>query len=154
MNLLSTLIFILATFTSLSCMGQSKAVPSDNSIPKTETKEPIPIKNLDTQINELKVSMLDYMKMGHPTYSPKDVETCSLILNQYIAAMLKSDSKEEGMQIVESTILQLNKLNKKCDGTLIETSEREKIAEIIISAGYQKGYNTMDEDITEAWREW
>ena len=55
---------------------------------------------------------------------------------------------------VKMTVLRLNKLNEKCDFQLIETGEREQIAEIIISAGNLKGYNSLDDDITEEWREW
>lgn len=58
------------------------------------------------------------------------------------------------MKIVKSTIEKLNILNGKCEGSLIETTEREQICEIIISASAKKGYNTIEEDITEAWREW
>ncbi|WP_167356145.1 hypothetical protein [Chryseobacterium jejuense] len=58
------------------------------------------------------------------------------------------------MEIVKSTVLKLNNLNEKCDYSLIETNEREQIAEIIILAGYEMGYNASDEDGTEEWREW
>jgi hypothetical protein len=48
----------------------------------------------------------------------------------------------------------LNDLNAGCDHNLIETDQREDIAEIIIIAGNDKGYNELTEDITEEWREW
>jgi len=35
---------------------------------------------------------------------------------------------------------------------LIETSEREKIVEIITTAGYLRDFYLEDEDVTETWR--
>lgn len=58
------------------------------------------------------------------------------------------------MKIVKKTVLALNALNEKCEYELIETEQREDIAEIIILAGYLKGFNDRDDDITEEWREW
>ena len=98
--------------------------------------------------------MIDYMSEAHSAYTERDVNACEGILNVYRLEMSKSNSKNEGIEVVKATVLQLNKLNEKCDGTLIETGEREQIAEIIILAGNQKGYNGADEDITEPWREW
>jgi len=37
---------------------------------------------------------------------------------------------------------------------MIETEQREDLAEIIILAGNLKGFNSKDEDITEEWRDW
>ena len=58
------------------------------------------------------------------------------------------------MKVVEKTVLALNELNEPCDKELIETGQREDIAEIIILAGNLTGYNSLDEDITGEWREW
>jgi len=98
--------------------------------------------------------MLDYMEVANPSYTKIDVEECAKILNNYVSEISNSGSKDEGMEIVEITIEKLNKLNEKCDFELIETSEREQIAEIIILESSKKGYNKPEEDITEAWREW
>lgn len=76
------------------------------------------------------------------------------ILLEYIQSIDKTTDKTEGLKIVESTVLRLNELNEKCDFQLIETGEREQIAEIIIAIGNKKGYNSLNEDITEEWREW
>lgn len=111
-------------------------------------------KNIDNLIANLKKSMEDYMKVAKPSYSQNDIDDCETLLSDYSLSMFKTHSKEEGMEIVKSTILKLNALNEKCDSSLIETDEREKIAEIIILAGHKMGYNEVDEDITEEWREW
>lgn len=119
-----------------------------------------PVKNahipadIESKISTLKTSMLDYIKAADPSYTKKDVNKCVDILYKYAAAMTNTHSKEEGMQVVKATVLELNKLNESCNSELIETGERETIAEIIILAGNHKGYNAMDEDITEEWREW
>lgn len=106
------------------------------------------------KIAVLKTSMLDYMKSGEASYKTEDVDKCAAILTTYIKAIAKTNSGKEGMGVVKQTVLALNKLQEACDERLIETSEREQIAEIIIKASSLKGYNTINEDITEQWRTW
>ena len=110
--------------------------------------------NQETPILRLKKSMLEYLEMAKPSYTKNDVNECENILNEYLAEIANSKSKDEGMKIVKNTVERLNTLNEKCDFQLIETSEREQIAEIIILASSKKGYNKPKEDITESWREW
>lgn len=76
------------------------------------------------------------------------------LLSNYSRSVFKTHSKEEAIPIVKSTILKLNDLNEKCNFSLIETNEREQIAEIVILVGNKMGYNSIKEDITEEWREW
>jgi hypothetical protein len=111
-------------------------------------------KQLDSLILDLKKNMEDYMHENDPSYTQDDVNLCIATLSDYVIKVFATGSKGEGMKIVKSTVLKLNDLNEKCDFSLIETNEREQIAEIIISAGHEKGYNAVDEDITEEWREW
>lgn len=75
------------------------------------------------------------------------------LIKDYLGQLENVDSKDEAMKIVEKTVLALNDLNEKCEYELIETDQREDIAEIIILAGNPKGFNSRDEDITEDWRE-
>lgn len=107
-----------------------------------------------TNIERLKSSMLSYMEIAGNPYSKDDIEETANILIQYLNQIEKSNSKEEGMKIVKNTVEKLNKLNEKCNSQLIETDEREQIAEIIILASSDKGYNKYEDDITEEWREW
>lgn len=102
----------------------------------------------------LKESMINFIEPGETSYTEKDVETCMNLIDISLNELANTNSKEEGMKIVEKTVLALNELNKNCDEELIETDQREDIAEIIILAGNLKGYNSLDEDITEEWREW
>jgi len=105
-------------------------------------------------INSLNTSMQEYMEYAHPAYSQNDIDDCCNILTNYTENILKSTSREDGMTIVEFAIKKLNDLNEKCEFDLIETNEREQIAVIIILGGNKMGYNSIDEDITEDWREW
>ncbi|MBV8327824.1 hypothetical protein [Chryseobacterium sp.] len=110
--------------------------------------------HIDFLILDLKKNMEDYMNDADPSYTQADIDECASILIDYAINMLATKSKEDGMEIVKSTVLKLNTLNEKCDYSLIETNEREQIAEIIILTGSELGYNTVNEDVTEEWREW
>ena len=110
--------------------------------------------NYEKEILELKNSMISYLNFGDPSYNKKDVDDCINIIENYVDEISKTNSKTEGMNIVEATIKKLNALNQKTNFSLIETNEREQIALIIIAASAQKGYNSMEEDITEVHREW
>ena len=126
----------------------------ESEIPKTETVKLTGDQEIDVLISKLKKSMEDYMREANPSYSQKEVDECISILSEYTISIYKSQSKKEGMELVKSTVLKLNALNEKCNLYLIETNEREQIAEIIILASHKMKYNSMDEDITEEWREW
>jgi hypothetical protein len=131
--------------------GNLKSKDSTQTTPKALATAP---KDLNKLLGDLKTSMISYMQTAQPSYTMDDINSCETILNQYLVDMLTSKNKKAGMKIVKKTILTLNKLNSKTQETLIETGEREQIAEIIILASSRKGYNSVDEDITEEWREW
>ncbi|WP_426329172.1 hypothetical protein [Pedobacter sp. R-06] len=124
--------------------GDLKSIDSTQTTPK----------DLNKLLGDLKTSMISYLQTAKPSYTMDDINSCETILKQYLADMLTSKNKKAGMKIVKKTILTLNKLNSKTQETLIETGEREQIAEIIILAASRKGYNSVDEDITEEWRQW
>ena len=111
-------------------------------------------KELDNLIIKLKKSMENHMKEANPSYSQKDVNECISLLSNYVINIFKTHSKDDALLIIKTTILKLNDLNERCDHSLIETNEREQIAEIIILAGHKMKYNSLNEDITEKWREW
>jgi len=124
--------------------GNLKSIDSTQTTPK----------DLNKLLGDLKTSMISYLQTAQPPYTIDDINSCETILKQYLADMLISKNKKAGMKIVKKTILTLNKLNSKTQETLIETGEREQIAEIVILAASRKGYNSVDEDITEEWRQW
>ncbi len=142
--------------TIISVVTLMNSCSPHRSIPKDIKKEinTIDHNKFNTELDLLQESMLTYMEMGNPSYKKKDVEECIHILKLYLKNISASTSKNEGMNLVQSTIEKLNSLNERCSSTLIETNEREIITNIIISASADKGYNTIDEDITEQWRKW
>lgn len=125
-----------------------------SEIAKTEKITSTGDKEIDNLIVKLKKSMENYMKEANPSYSQKDVNECISLLSNYVINIFKTHSKDEALLIVKSTVLKLNALNERCDHSLIETNEREQIAEIIILASHKMKYNSLNEDITEKWREW
>jgi hypothetical protein len=102
----------------------------------------------------LKTGMIEFMESGDVGYKLSDVEKCISLIDIFLTEMSKSNSKKDGMLSVQNVVIGLNDLNEACDYQLIETSERENIADIIILSGHLKGFNERDEDITEEWREW
>ena len=146
MKISTILVLVLLISTGNSCMK--------NSNDKRQFNIPKEYKYLLKKVENLRISMINYMEDANPDYTEKDVNKCVEILYKYIQDLAKTNSKSNGMEIVKSTILDLNQLNENCNGQLIETSEREQIAEIMILAGNEKGYNSKEEDITEEWREW
>ena len=102
----------------------------------------------------LKTGMIEYMEPGETEYTTSDVEKCMTLINNFLGEISESNSKENGMILVKNIVLGLNDLNEKCEHELIETDQREQLADIIILAGHLKGYNDRNEDITEDWREW
>ncbi|WP_426473866.1 hypothetical protein [Chryseobacterium balustinum] len=155
MKLNSIFIFSTMIFITKACNGQnSKSEISERKTAKIEKMESKDKSSLESQIVFLKKSMIEYMETANPSYSKNDIEECEKILNNYLFEISDSKSKEDGLNIVKKTVEKLNKLNERCNFELIETSEREQIAEIIILGSSKKGYNRPEEDITEKWREW
>ena len=87
-------------------------------------------------------------------YSQDDIEECGEILDLYIDSLTNSNGEEEIMQAVEEVIGSLNELNYKTDQGLIETQQREDLAEYIQTAAVLAGLPPTEEDITEEWRDW
>lgn len=102
----------------------------------------------------LSIGMTDFIQFGETEYTKSDVEKCMSLIDNFLNEISKSDSKDVGILSTKKVVLELNELNEKCGYELIETEQREQIADIIILAGHLKGYNGRNEDITEEWREW
>jgi hypothetical protein len=108
--------------------------------------------------------MVDYLKSSEDDpdaagaeYTQADIDNCAKIIGEFLAALdAVSGSKRDAaiMKIVKTTVLELNKLNDKCDGTLIETEQRDQIGVLIQQAALRAGLRTDEDDITEKWREW
>jgi len=104
--------------------------------------------------NSVRDGMIEYMEPGETTYTVAHVDMCMKIIDDFLVAISASESRKNGMPHVKKAVLALNELNEACDHELIETDQREQLADIIILAGYLKGYNKRTEDTTEDWREW
>lgn len=144
MKIMSKYVYLFLTLVIFNGCGSNKI---ENSNFEVNSK-------YEQQLKDLEKGMVSYMKWSQPNYTQSEVDQCIDILKEYLHKIPKSKSHDEGMEIVKSTVLALNKLNQKCDTQLIETGQRDQIANIIISAATDKGYTTMDGDITEEWREW
>lgn len=105
-------------------------------------------------LENVKLGMIEYLESEEVDYSMTDVEKCLSIMDDFLIELSTSLSKETGMQSVKNAVLGINELNEKCGYGLIETDQREGLVKVIILAGHLKGYNTINEDITEDWREW
>ncbi|MEN8816898.1 MAG: hypothetical protein ABF274_08530 [Nonlabens sp.] len=105
-------------------------------------------------LKNLEKGMMEYMEPGETAYTGTDVTKCMTLMHNFLDKMSKSDFNEDDSKKVKDIVLSLNELNEKCDHELIETDQREQLADIIILAGYLKGNNGRNEDITEEWRDW
>jgi hypothetical protein len=130
---------------------------------------------MNQEILEVKRRLIDgmseYMKYGgavaenDPEYDPEfdagytqeHVDRCSEIMDDFLAVLGKAPDAQKNkyiMTAVKKTILSLNKLNEKCDGSLIETDQREDLAELINLAAKHAGLESGADYITYKWREW
>jgi hypothetical protein len=115
--------------------------------------------------------MIEYMKYGgavdenDPEYDPEfdagytqgQVDRCSEIIDDFLATLEKAPEAQKNkyiMTAVKKTILRLNELNEECDGSLIETDQREYLAKLINLAAKHAGLESSADDITYKWREW
>jgi hypothetical protein len=118
---------------------------------KIDPRENPEIKEISKRLKE---GMLDFITPGETSYIEEDVEQCMSLISNYIQDIGNADSEDLGMKIVEKTVLSLNELNKDCEYELIETDQSDDIVEIMILVGSINGLNSIEEDITEEWREW
>lgn len=145
------IIIFFLTITFVSC-GQK----NDSKISKNQNIEININKNKSIKeiCKSLKKGMIDYLKYADNEYSKEDVEKCMSLIENFVGEISKSKSKSDGLKLIDEVVIQLNELNNKCGGRLIETGQREDICEIIIRAGFDKGYNLKNEDTTEKLRDW
>ena len=103
--------------------------------------------------------MIRYMKLAGNDcgYKKADVAQCMKIIDGYLAALGEGKSSKLSepkiREAVKKAVLDLNRLNEKCGGSLIETDQREYLCQLLLVAARRAGLKTRD-DITEAWREW
>ncbi len=126
--------------------------------------------------------MTEYMKLGgaedadDPDFDPDfdagyvqaNIDSCAEILDSFLEALTEAveghdldDDEDDGGELneqiteaVKTVVQALNVLNEQCDGSLIETDQREQLCDLIITAASEAGLDTEGQDITEEWREW
>jgi hypothetical protein len=104
------------------------------------------------------VEYMDYVKAGNgdPGYTQDDVNRCERIIDAYLSSltMAPDGGKEQFiLAAVQAVILELNRLNDDCKGTIIETDQREDLCPLIELAAKEAGL-ASDSDITYQWRQW
>lgn len=90
-------------------------------------------------------------------YVQEDIDQCGVILDTLFDAVAHASGEDKEaaiMAAVKEAVLELNELNEKSDGGLIETGQREQLCELITLAAQEAGLDTNGQDITEDWREW
>jgi hypothetical protein len=88
-------------------------------------------------------------------YTLKHIDRCAAITRDFLEKLSmvpKGDTAKIAAE-VKRVVIKLNKLNDSCGGALIETDQRENLAQLIHAAAYNAGLKS-DEDITAPWREW
>jgi hypothetical protein len=99
----------------------------------------------------------DYDEEFDAGYVQEDIDQCGVILDTLFDAVAHAegeDKQEAIMEAVKAAVLDLNELNEKSEGGLIETDQREQLCELITLAAQEAGLETNGQDITEEWREW
>jgi hypothetical protein len=89
------------------------------------------------------------------SYTEKDIDQCAAVVDAYLAKLAKGSgmSQDSIRDAVKKAVLALNALNEECEGSLIETDQREDLCQLVLMTATQAGLDT-DEDISEEWREW
>jgi hypothetical protein len=90
-------------------------------------------------------------------YTQADIDECARIVDELLASLedVPETKKNEAIRkAVKTAVIKLNTLNDRCDGSLIETDQREQLCELILAAAQRAGLASDVYDITEEWREW
>lgn len=88
-------------------------------------------------------------------YEQADVDRCEAILEDFIATMQahRRAKPEELLADVRATVEALNRLNSECNGSILETDQRESIC-VLIDNGLRFAGLEPEGDVTEPWRNW
>ena len=93
---------------------------------------------------------------AEPAYLASDVLECDKVLTEFINTLSESAAKSDYAWVVcqvEAVVKSLNVLNAKHASQLIETDQREDICALIALVMQNAGHS-VEQDITEQWREW
>lgn len=91
---------------------------------------------------------------GSYHYTAEDVSACEKILDDYIKNLAGADGDPAAVsECVRDAVSQINDLNEKCDGCLIDTWRRERLCGFINSAAESAGL-VQKSDLTLQHRMW
>lgn len=91
---------------------------------------------------------------GSYHYTAEDVSACDKILDNYIENLAGADGDPAAVsECVRGAVSQINDLNEKCDGCLIDTWRRERLCGFINSAAESAGL-VQEADLTLQHRMW
>jgi hypothetical protein len=95
-----------------------------------------------------------------PGYTQDHIERCAALIDQYIKEIQAQEIVANRAAILAAAkkfVIALNRLNEECNGSLIETMQREDLCALIFF-GAQRAKLPEDYvhkvDFTEEWREW
>lgn len=88
-------------------------------------------------------------------YSWHDINDCGQIIDRYLTRLDATTplTQKQIRQAVKDAVTALNALNRRCDGALVETDQREILCQLILVTARRAGLDT-EADITEEWRAW
>ena len=112
----------------------------------------------DSAIVELRKRLIqgmrEFMQDAEVAYDESHIELCDAILVEFLNDISSATDRSSALHVVKEAVLKLNALNERCVGELIETDQREDICALMIRGGHLRGFNGVDEDTTEQWRDW
>ncbi len=98
--------------------------------------------------------MRSYMDGGDVGYEERHVAECASILDRYERAIAAANDRAAADAAVRGAVVALNDLDRRTEGRLIETDQREGLCAFLTAWGLGHGFFSVDEDVTEAWRTW
>lgn len=91
---------------------------------------------------------------GSYRYTPEDVSACGKILDDYIECLAGAAGDHAAVsECIQNAVSQLNALNEKCGGCLIDTWRRDRLCDYINSAIESVGL-VQEADLTLQHRMW
>ena len=90
----------------------------------------------------------------HAPFDKSHIDKLTNLLDDYLTELEQVSTKDDALKLVERTVNAINTVNEDANEEMIETMEREDIAEVINYACVLKGYAAEDDDLTEDYRDW
>ena len=94
-----------------------------------------------------------------PYFTDENIKEVEAVLDQYVARLRQLEDTEDQLTFeleIYEAVTALNRIGGLYGRypDLIETMERDELAEFIINRAKEAGYNEHVDDITFDWRQW